>query len=116
MTDIYNGWANRETWATYMHLTNEEYWYNFIRDDLYQRAKTDAERADNPHPVPVKDLIRFRYTDAIKDTVERAIEDVFFDHENCVEWARNAASDIGSLWRVDWIAKAFLAELEEDAA
>ena len=85
--DTYNGWVNRETWALFLWITNDEGLYNAYRGLVNLWARR--------HDVP-----------AIADAL-RTITELYFGPAFDGTWAlppeRQAmASDIGSLWRIDY--------------
>lgn len=86
-SERYNGWTNRETWALYLWLSNEEPTYNWMRD-LARRYLPEEESE-----------LGVQEEDKIKDVIEDWYNDLL---EMGGDNARNIASDIGSLWRVDW--------------
>lgn len=91
--DTYNGWVNRETWATALHLSNHEGLYNVCRQMCEDGPRQGAER--------------------IKDFVERAVEEVLHPgDEPAAQWVRLMISDVGSFWRVNWddVAESFMEE------
>lgn len=89
--ELYNGWTNRETWATYLWLTNEEY--------LYKQAIAIVR-----HP--------FSGNQIMEDQVSEVFE-LLFDFDNITRELYSMREDIGSLWRVDW--RAIVLHLIEDA-
>jgi hypothetical protein len=93
----YNGWTNRETWATALHIDNDE--------GLLTPILEVAKAHDN-----VGDLA---------EEIEGFIGEVL-DFDN-VSTNRNAflmLTDIGSLYRVNWreIAEGYLVKSEEVSA
>jgi len=94
--DEYNGWANRETWAAHLHLSNDESMY------LHCMSLVDGKE-------------RWSGGDAIEAFCTENVEMVLFPYEQ--DWPptdlwRLFISDVGSLWRVDWqaVAMVFLEE------
>ena len=80
MTEEYQGWSNRETWACNLWLTNEEGIYNEMME-LTKRYPDKYELAV-----------------AIKDYVEE-LADIRAESPGLLMMF----DDIGSLWRVDWV-------------
>ena len=94
MTDeTYNGWTNRETWATYLWLTNEEGLYQEAIEIVRAPSKGEGRYALGPHDRKAIPLL--------EDDVANLF-DVLFDYENLTPATYSIREDIGSLWRVDW--------------
>lgn len=95
MTMEYNGWTNRETWATMLHIDNDE--------GLLLPLLEVAQRHENVREVA--------------DEVEAFITEDVLTFDN-VSTNRNAflmLTDIGSLYRVNWqeIAQSLLDNVKE---
>ncbi len=93
--DEYNGWVNRETCITAMHLSSDE--------DLYRQTLTKIGEAGGGSAAVV---------------VERWVKDhhTILHHEPPNRLPRNwcnLLADVGSLWRVDWEEVAAYFEGEE---
>ena len=89
MSDEYNGWPNRETWATALHLSNDERLYNVCVG--YGEGRSVGQHADD-----------------IQNFVEDAVDGVLFQPApfDDSDLIRPMISDVGSFWRVDWLAVA----------
>jgi hypothetical protein len=91
MIEKYNGWTNRETWATALHINNDEGLYKTVQD----WAVTNLEE-DEAEAVTV-------LSESIEDFVTELLE---------TDWdgVKSMRYDIGSLWRVNWreIANSFI--------
>jgi hypothetical protein len=75
--ETYNGWRNRETWATALWLSNDYMLYR-LTCEVVRVAVRDGERVD----------------DAMREHVE-----ALFALDVAPDGMRG---DVGSLWRVDW--------------
>jgi hypothetical protein len=96
MSEEYNGWTNRETWATALHINNDE--------GLINPLNEVAKLHDN-----LNDMA---------EEIESFINEVL-DFDN-ISTNRNAflmLHDIGSLYRVNWreIAERIMSEIEVSA-
>lgn len=102
MCETFNGWTNRETWATKLHLDNDEalneYAYEYVREEIAGHDKDEEINAYH-----------------LGQTLKNWIEEDLLTLENIAGnrglWLM--LSDIGSLYRVDWreIAQAYLDDI-----
>lgn len=93
----YNGWSNRETWAVYLHWSNNEGDYNHfleVAKKYHDEEKRIREFAD--------------YLEERAEEIQQSVMD-----EEATKEAKMFMIDVGSLWRVDWmeIAVAFWEEI-----
>ena len=108
--DEYNGWTNRETWATALHLSNDEMLYRtcvaiVARADEEVAVFYDSNDFEMP-PIADTNLAAERIEQFVTDHVEE-----FLHNGVEIEWARMMIVDVGSFWRVDWRAVADAARL-----
>lgn len=98
----YNGWTNRETWATALHIDND---YGLLHNALdYVREETRGE-----DEVDIYDL-----AEGFKYQLEEDILTFENVRENHSLWLM--LTDIGSLYRVNWreIAQHYLDQVKEE--
>ena len=96
MCQEYNGWTNRETWATALHITND----GGLINPLNEVAKLHDNLND------------------MADEIEAFISEVLeFDNISTNRSAFLMLQDIGSLYRVNWreIAESIMSEAEISA-
>ena len=102
MTEEYNGWSNRETWATALHINNDQALYEMAQD--YTRLEIEGHDKE--------ETINAYY---LGQTFSNWIVDDLLTLENIAGnqglWLM--LTDIGSLYRVNWeeIAYTFLTEM-----
>jgi hypothetical protein len=99
----YNGWSNRETWATALHINNDQYLYENARDYTKEElAGHNQDEAINPY--------------FLGEVLQNWIEGDLLTLENISGnfGLFNMLTDIGSLYRVNWreIADSFLSEMK----
>jgi hypothetical protein len=91
----YNGWSNRETWATNLWLTND---YGMTKDlEIYFQ---ELHKEDEPTtPEILRDFVEY---------VETYVNELL-EFENLNPTTYSMLTDIGSLYRVNWreIAQGF---------
>ena len=92
--ETYNGWTNRETWATYLWLTNDE--------GLYHHALQLVSM----------DIFRIEKDREMNMWVNMEL----FDFDNMTREMYMMREDIGSLWRVDWrsVVDHLIDDLDDD--
>ena len=105
-THEYNGWTNRETWATGLHLSNDY--------DLYHIARRLVTEADDNvrewYDMDAVDMPPIAQTHAAADALETWVADMVEDyHYNPEQLSREQRSlyrgiitEVGSFYRVDW--------------
>jgi hypothetical protein len=88
LSEEFQGWSNRETWAMALHLTNDQGFYNDVQG-------LTREAIDNN---PLEE-VNYR----LADSLEEWINDLFeFDNVSTNEELFIIMTDIGSLYRVNW--------------
>ena len=106
-TETYNGWTNRETWATALHIENTQsltdYAYNLVRETFSDSVSKEDE---NSYLTAI-----FYAQDNLSAWVEDITSDEYWDYETPND-IRLMRRDIGSMWRVNWreIAQNFLSD------
>ena len=90
MSEGYNGWTNRETWALALNINNDEGLYDMFTELVRDmRGEPDYEVEDAIESLVRSLLIRSAYEDEYGDTQPAALTAM--------------AEEVGSLWRVDWV-------------
>lgn len=107
----YNGWTNRETWATALHINNDQYLQELATD--YAKTAWEEHSEDGEG--------RFvTASDCLADTFENWICEDLLTLENISgnQGLFGMLSDIGSLYRVNWqeIAESFIDETAKEEA
>jgi hypothetical protein len=94
MSEEYNGWSNRETWATSLHLNNDQGLYETVRDWAVSNWEEDESEA----------------VTILAESIEDFVTELLETDWDGVKFMRY---DIGSLWRVNWreIADSFISEM-----
>ncbi len=83
-----NGWTNRETWATMLHINNDPALYEIAMEYARQEIEEYGEQA----------------LYELAQTIQNWIEEDLLTRENIAgnEGLWLMLSDIGSLYRVEW--------------
>ena len=109
MNEEYNGWKNRETWATNLWLENDEGLYNEVLDMTKQALTEDRLNATRV------------LADSMKEWLEtlldfRAYRETYGGEMG--EGLQTMRDDIGSLYRVDYweVAGYWLEKLSEEVS
>ena len=94
----YNGWSNRETWATNLWITNE---YSLAKD--FEIFWSELHQEDDEMLETTPAMVR-QFADYIEETIEELLS-----FENMTRSTYSMLTDIGSLYRVNWyeIAKTY---------
>ncbi len=106
-SESYNGWTNRETWATALHINNTQsltdYAYNLVRETFSDSVSQEDE---NSYLTAI-----FHAQDNLSNWVEDITSDEYWDYQTPADICL-MRRDIGSMWRVDWreIAQSFLSD------
>ena len=96
--DEYQGWANRETWAAALHLSNTQVLAE-TGADLVRRTCSEAKDTARSLGIKPGDGMT-QAGDAVAEWVAAMLST--YPDEAMLGMGR----DIGSLWRVDWTAVA----------
>ena len=87
--ETYNGWTNRETWA--VNVWVDELGLTEARDEMVRQFSEDTTSAE------IENETR-EWFEAQLDSMHE-LSEASDDYDNLIR----ALSDIGSLWRVDWL-------------
>jgi hypothetical protein len=103
MIEEHNGWTNRETWATALHINNDQSLQEIAQD--YTRQEIEGhDKGEEINPYYLGQTLRYW------------IEDDLLTLENISgnQGLFSMLTDIGSLYRVNWteIADSFLSEMK----
>jgi len=112
MCDEYNGWTNRETWATMLHINNDQY--------FQETAEEYAQKAAEDHAEDESADALYCLTETIQEWIESLLDFRAYREEFGSEMSDGLQSmrdDIGSLYRVNWreIAESLLSDVKVDA-
>jgi hypothetical protein len=116
MCESYSGFKNRETWATALWINNDEGLLSIFTDHLETRVEVEGvEDEDNEIVTPADWHQSYEAQQAAKDWAETYLTPDGYAHEFGDDWPKGlaeVASDIGSLYRVDWfeVCEAVLGE------
>ena len=113
----YEGWANRETWAWSLHMSNDQDLYDLKNEAVQAGLLAYATWAEaNPRPFDGRGGPVGFIADALREEVtEHLLEHLWSGSPKNHRELLSLFQDIGSLWRVDYreIAANELSALEE---
>ena len=110
-TTDYNGWTNRETWATMLHIDNDQW----LQETAMDYAKTALEEHEPEEEGDISEAIS-----CLEDTIQNWIEEDLLTLDNIAGnkglWLM--LTDIGSLYRVNWreIAQSLLDDVKQEVS
>ena len=110
-TQEYNGWTNRETWATMLHIDNDQW----LQETAMDYAKTALEEHEPEEEGDISEAVS-----CLEDTIQNWIEEDLLTLENVAGnqglWLM--LTDIGSLYRVNWreIARSLIENVKEEVS
>jgi len=104
MNTEYNGWTNRETWATKLHLDNDQVLQEIALD--YTRIALQDEQKESVTAYTLGEQLESWITEDLLTLNNIAGNQGLF----------NMLTDIGSLYRVSWqeIAESFIDDVIEN--
>lgn len=105
--ETYNGWSNRETWATALHINNTQHLTDYAYNLLRETFSDSVDESDSESYLTAI----YDAQDNLMNWVEDITSDDYWDNQTPYD-IRLMRRDIGSLWRVDWreITKSFLSD------
>ena len=104
-TQEYNGWTNRETWATMLHIDNDE----GLQETIYEMARNTVRDFDGE---PDSNDGLWTLEESVKEFIENVLD---YPNVQTNYGAFLMLTDIGSLYRVNWreIAESLLQNAKE---
>jgi hypothetical protein len=96
MSEEYNGWKNRETWATALHINNDE----GLQNEMEEKVETLIDLFEGEEDEVVSHLAEW-----LEEWISNLVSARWWRDEYGCEMSMGAEmirEDIGSLWRVDW--------------
>lgn len=121
LSEDYNGWKNRETWAVMLHLDNDRGLYSDY-NEMYEEIINDPDSFRDEYDIigDPERAILYLFTDQIRAWVEDIIHPHYWKEQgvDMPEWAVNMMVDVGSLWRVDFdqIGRRIVEEIKRQEA
>lgn len=118
LDDTFNGWANRETWATSLCLDNDQATHGYVRgiviEAVTEAFKSDAEDRRLRAVTLTADRLQEQLDEWATDVLEAASGDGHVP--NVTEDRARLILEIGSRWRVDYraLADGYVSEVLED--
>jgi hypothetical protein len=102
MCEKFNGWTNRETWATALWIDNDRGLHYTVQDFIQEAIMSKDEDQE------------YACTTCLAENLESLFDEAFSDLEEMTQTGPTMLKDIGSLYRVNWyeIAEAKLSELK----
>jgi len=102
MCEKYEGWTNRETWATNLWLDNDRGLYYTVQEMAREAILSKDEDQE------------FACSTCLAENLESLFDEAFSDIAEMSQEGLNMLKDIGSLYRVNWheIATNILSELQ----
>tara|TARA_R100000152_G_C6745083_1_gene168737 strand:+ start:617 stop:1009 length:393 start_codon:yes stop_codon:yes gene_type:complete len=105
LSEDYNGWKNRETWAVMLHLDNDRGLYSDYHE-LYEEIINDPNSFRDEYDIigdPQRSIL-YCFTDQIRAWIEDILHPNYWKEQgvDMPEWAIDMMIDVGSLWRVDF--------------
>ena len=103
----HEGWSNRETWALNLWLSNDEGFYDHLREIIKEMAQSH-ENEECKVTADDRDKIIHDFAVWLKDYIEQLKEECDnMNHEEACKHHYNGClhtffDDIGSLWRIDY--------------
>ena len=85
-TDEFNGWANRETWALWMHANNTESLYVMLVDFVNAYRAADLDAMTDP-----------RLGEEVTDWLNANLDNYLSPAD-----AKMMRDEVGSWWRIDY--------------
>jgi hypothetical protein len=103
MTEEFNGWVNRETWAMNLHLSNDHGLYLETQSATF-RGLVGAEDFACEHPEVTLNVYRHvaREIEAMVQEWRDDLEEFGAPGSDVEPGLLSMFLEIGSLWRVDW--------------
>ena len=109
----YQGWSNRETWATMLHIDNDQALFEIAMD--YARTAREEHRNDDPKDPDANVSIALY---CLEESIKYWIEEDLLTRENIAgnEGLWLMLSDIGSLYRINYqeIADSLISNVLEE--
>ena len=112
MSEEYNGWSNRETWATMLHIDNDQALFEIAMD--YARTSREEHRNDDKEEEACISMAIY----CLEESIKYWIEEDLLTRENVAgnEGLWLMLSDIGSLYRINYqeIADSLISNILEE--
>ncbi len=101
MSDKYNGWTNRETWAAHLWLANDQSTHEFWADEIEGLKRASWTANLKGHPC-MASWVRGTLATRLKEEFANITQDAMQRDGVLTARAFQVLHDIGSLWRVNW--------------